>query len=99
MSAPVTLPSLVVGILTRLTSYLKFAAPREPSKKKNIGAKRLRDALDPVHFGFMNFLSCYAGPRQRLPNAEILVGWDVTSLFTVHGSNETDRRPSISALN
>jgi hypothetical protein len=34
MSAPVTLPSLVVGTLTRLTYYLKFAAPRELSIKQ-----------------------------------------------------------------
>jgi hypothetical protein len=83
MSAPVTLPSLVVGSLTRLTYYLKFAAPRELSIKKNVGAKRLRDALDPIHFGLMNLLSRYAEPRQRLPNAEILMARDVMSLFTV----------------
>jgi hypothetical protein len=83
MSAPVTLPSLVVGSLTRLTYYLKFAAPRELSIKQNVGAKRLRDALDPIHFGLMNLLSRYAEPRQRLPNAEILMARDVMSLFTV----------------
>jgi hypothetical protein len=85
MSAPVTLSPL--GGWNSNASYvlLKARCAEGAVKKAKCWSEKLRDALDPIHFGFMNSLSCQAEPRQRLPDADILRGRDVMSLFTVLG--------------
>jgi hypothetical protein len=64
-----------------LASLLRAAGAVD---KRRIDAL-LDPVLDLIQFGFMNLLSRYAEPLQRLPYAEIPVGRDVLSLFTVLG--------------
>jgi dihydropteroate synthase-like protein len=63
-------PVLVPASHGDLPSLLRAA---ELAEKRGIAAL-FDPVLDPIHFGFMQSLSRYAELRQRLPNAEILMG-------------------------
>jgi dihydropteroate synthase-like protein len=63
-------PVLVPASHGDLGSLLRAA---EAAQKRGIAAI-LDPILDPIHFGFMASLSRYAELRQRLPDAEILMG-------------------------
>ena len=63
-------PVLVPASHGDLASLLRAA---EAAEKRGIAAM-LDPVLDPIHFGFMHSLVRYAELRQRLPDAEILMG-------------------------
>jgi dihydropteroate synthase-like protein len=63
-------PVLIPAPHADLPSLLRAA---EAADKRGIAAI-LDPILDPIHFGFMASLSRYAELRQRLPDAEILMG-------------------------
>jgi dihydropteroate synthase-like protein len=64
------LPVLIPSTHGDLNSLLRAA---ELAERRGIKAM-LDPVIDPIHFGFMDSLSRYAALRERLPDADILMG-------------------------